>query len=172
MSIENEIFHALYYIFPAYCANAAPVIFGGGRPIDLGRKFIDGKPIFGQNKTYRGFISGLLVGTIVGYVQGLISPLFNLPGGGIIRGFTLSIGALIGDLIGSFIKRRLGLKPGASLPVIDQTSFVVFALLLSLAIEPEAISPLGAILIVVLTAPIHVLVNVIAYLLRLKESPW
>lgn len=172
MSVENEIFHALYYIFPAYCANAAPVIFGGGKPIDFGKKFIDGRPIFGPNKTYRGLISGLLVGALVGYVQGIISPIYNLPGSSILRGFILSIGALIGDLVGSFLKRRLGLKPGAPLPVIDQISFVVFALIFSLAIEPEAISPLGAVLVIVLTAPIHVLVNVIAYLLRLKEKPW
>ncbi|MEM3716150.1 MAG: CDP-2,3-bis-(O-geranylgeranyl)-sn-glycerol synthase [Candidatus Bathyarchaeia archaeon] len=168
----NEIFNALYYIFPAYCANASPVLFGGGKPIDFGRKFIDGKPIFGPHKTYRGFIFGLLVGTLVGYVQEFIAPTYGLPAGSVLRGFSLSLGALTGDLIGSFIKRRLNLKPGAPLPVIDQLSFVIFALLFSLIIEPSSISFMGAALIIVLTAPIHILVNIIAYLLRLKETPW
>ncbi|MEM3816256.1 MAG: CDP-2,3-bis-(O-geranylgeranyl)-sn-glycerol synthase, partial [Candidatus Bathyarchaeia archaeon] len=135
----NEIFNALYYIFPAYCANASPVLFGGGKPIDFGRKFIDGKPIFGPHKTYRGFIFGLLVGTLVGYVQEFIAPTYGLPAGSVLRGFSLSLGALTGDLIGSFIKRRLNLKPGAPLPVIDQLSFVIFALLFSLIIEPSSI---------------------------------
>ena len=53
-----EVFKALYYIFPAYCANGAPVLFGGGKPIDLGKNFPDGRPIFGSHKTYRGFILG------------------------------------------------------------------------------------------------------------------
>jgi len=55
-SIALEIFNALYYIFPAYCANGAPVLFGGGRPIDGGKKLGDGKPIFGSHKTIRNSI--------------------------------------------------------------------------------------------------------------------
>ncbi|MCX8171745.1 MAG: CDP-2,3-bis-(O-geranylgeranyl)-sn-glycerol synthase [Candidatus Bathyarchaeota archaeon] len=172
MSLIKEIFNALYYVFPAYCANASPVIFGGGKPIDCGKKFIDGKPIFGPHKTYRGFVFGLIIGTLVGYIQEFIAPTYGLPAGSILRGFTLSLGALIGDLMGSFIKRRLNFRPGAPLPVIDQVSFVVFALLFSLAVEPSSISFAGAVLIIILTAPIHILVNFIAYLLRLKNTPW
>ena len=56
-----DVVHALLFIFPAYCANAAPVIFGGGFPIDGGKTFLDGKPIFGSHKTFRGFLSGLVV---------------------------------------------------------------------------------------------------------------
>lgn len=168
----NEIFSALYYVFPAYCANASPVIFGGGKPIDCGKKFVDGKPIFGPNKTYRGFVSGVLIGTLVGYIQETVAPTYGLPAGNVLRGFTLSLGALIGDLIGSFVKRRLNLKPGAPFPVIDQVFFVVFALLFSLAVEPSSLSFTGAILIIFLTIPIHILVNAIAYLLRLKDTPW
>ena len=46
MIIAN-IISALYFIFPAYCANAAALIFGGGPPIDAGREFLDGRPILG-----------------------------------------------------------------------------------------------------------------------------
>jgi CDP-2,3-bis-(O-geranylgeranyl)-sn-glycerol synthase len=87
-------------------------------------------------------------------------------------GFILSLGALVGDLFGSFIKRRLDIKPGASLPLIDQLSFVLFALLFALIAEPNSISLLSAILIVILTGPVHLLVNFIAYILRLKDNPW
>ena len=172
MLILNEIFNALYFIFPAYCANASPVIFGGGKPIDCERKFLDGKPIFGSHKTYRGFISGLLIGTLVGWVQETIAPSVGLPEGSTFLGFILSFGALIGDLAGSFIKRRLNLKPGAPLPVIDQIDFVLFALLFALIVEPSLFPPLRIFITVVLTGPIHILVNLIAYLLRLKDKPW
>jgi len=170
MSIANEVFNALYYIFPAYCANAAPVIFGGGRPIDGGRNFLDGKPIFGSNKTWRGFISGMLIGVFVGWVEEALAPNAGLPRGSLSLGFMLSLGALIGDLIGSFIKRRLSLKPGEPLPISDQIDFALVALLFSLAVQPPPL--LDALVIILLTAPIHLLANLIAYLLRLKKTPW
>ncbi|MEM3668874.1 MAG: CDP-archaeol synthase, partial [Candidatus Bathyarchaeia archaeon] len=47
MDLAHLIIEALKFIFPAYCANAVPVITGGGLPIDLDKKFFDGKPIFG-----------------------------------------------------------------------------------------------------------------------------
>ena len=67
--IIKAIYEALYLIFPAYCTNAIPVIFGGGPPIDCGKKFFDGKPIFGPHKTLRGFVIGLAVGTLIGFIQ-------------------------------------------------------------------------------------------------------
>jgi len=170
MSIAIEIFNALYYIFPAYCANAAPVLFGGGYPLDFRKKFIDGNPIFGQNKTIRGFIAGLLIGTFVGWAQETLAPNIGLPKGSILLGFMLSLGALIGDLAGSFIKRRLNLKPGAPFPVSDQIDFVLVALLFSLLVKPPSLY--SAVIIVVLTLPIHLLANIIAYLLRVKKTPW
>lgn len=169
-SIALEIFNALYYIFPAYCANGAPVLFGGGRPIDGGKKLRDGKPIFGSHKTIRGFIFGILIGTFVGWAQEFLAPGANLPQGSTVLGFTLSLGALLGDLFGSFIKRRLNLKPGAPLPVSDQIDFVLMALLFSLFVEPPSLT--AAFIIIVLTGPIHLLINVAAYLLRLKKTPW
>jgi len=35
-----DVGYALWFIFPAYCANAVPVIFGGGRPVDFGKIFL------------------------------------------------------------------------------------------------------------------------------------
>jgi len=165
-----EIFNALYYIFPAYCANGAPVIFGGGKPIDFGKLFLDGKPLFGSHKTIRGFILGLAIGTLVGWAQEALAPNVGLPKGNALLGFILSLGAMIGDLLGSFLKRRLDLKPGAPLPISDQMDFVLVALLFGALVEPPTFT--AALIILVLTGPIHLLVNIAAYLLRLKETPW
>ncbi|MBS7614372.1 CDP-2,3-bis-(O-geranylgeranyl)-sn-glycerol synthase [Candidatus Bathyarchaeota archaeon] len=168
--VALEIFYALYYIFPAYCANGAPVLFGGGKPIDMYRKFRDGKPIFGPHKTVRGFTSGLVIGTFVGWIQETYGLSVGLPQGSIILGFALSLGALLGDLFGSFIKRRMNLEPGAHLPLSDQLDFVLAALLFSLPVQPPSL--MHAVIIVVLTAPIHYMVNIMAYLLKLKKTPW
>ncbi|MCK5563300.1 CDP-2,3-bis-(O-geranylgeranyl)-sn-glycerol synthase [Candidatus Bathyarchaeota archaeon] len=163
-----DIAYALYFIFPAYCANAVPVIFGGGRPIDAGRTFIDGKPILGSHKTVRGFFAGLIVGTLVGFVQNAVYPLYQ---SNLLLGFALSFGALIGDLLDSFVKRRLGFPPGASFPILDQLDFVVGALLFSLMVPP--LPPLNLILIIIIiTPPIHLLTNVLAFLISFKNTPW
>lgn len=55
----QDLVSALYIIVPAYCTNGAPVIFGGGPPIDLGKSLFDGNRILGDNKTVR---AELLVG--------------------------------------------------------------------------------------------------------------
>ncbi len=169
-TVALEIFYALYYIFPAYCANGAPVLFGGGRSIDGGKPFRDGRPLFGPHKTVRGFVSGLLIGTFVGWVQEAYGPSVGLPQGSLLLGFVLSLGALMGDLLGSFIKRRMNLKSGAHLPISDQLDFMLMALLFSLPVQPPTLT--YALIIIVLTAPIHLMVNAMAYLLRLKKTPW
>ena len=169
-----DIVYALYFIFPAYCANAIPVILGGGRPIDNGQAFLDGKPIFGAHKTFRGFFAGLSIGTLVGVLQSVVgeffsTPLFQYP---LLLGFTISLGALLGDLLESFVKRRLNLSPGAPFPVGDQLDFVIGALLFSriLFVLPPSLTT--ALLIIVVTPPIHLLTNFIAYRLGVKKTPW
>ena len=44
----------------------------------------------------------------------------------------IPLGALLGDLTGAFIKRRLGIQPGGLLPIVDQIDFVVGAVVFSL----------------------------------------
>jgi CDP-2,3-bis-(O-geranylgeranyl)-sn-glycerol synthase len=166
-TIAELIAQALYFILPAYCANAVPVIFGGGLPMDFGKNFIDGKLLFGAHKTFRGFFSGLFIGMLIGIVQTNL-PIFQPIH--ILQGFILSLGALTGDLIHSFIKRRLSLPPGASFPVADQLDFVVGALLFSLFVSPPSLPVVLIILIV--TPPIHVLTNFIAYRLKVKKEPF
>ena len=164
METTRLIVEALKFIFPAYCANSIPVITGGGLPLDFGKNFIDGKPIFGKNKTFRGFFSGLIVGTSVGFME---SVFFGYP---VLLGLFLSFGALTGDLTGAFIKRRLGFSPGDLLPVVDQVDFIIGAILFSLPIYLQTFELLITVLIV--TPPIHLLTNLAAYKLGLKSNPW
>ncbi len=164
MSLEI-IVDSLLYIFPAYSANAIPVIFGGGSPLDFGRTFKDGRPIFGSHKTFRGFFAGLAVGTLVGLGESFVFTSYNP-----LLGFLLSSGALLGDLAGAFVKRRIGLNPGAFMPVIDQIDFVLGALLFSLLLAPPSL--IMAFIILAFTIPIHLLTNLLAYLLKAKNKPW
>lgn len=164
MNITTLVIEALKFIFPAYCANAAPVVGGGGLPIDFGKKFLDGKPIFGANKTFRGFFFGLAIGTSVGVVEYL---LFSYP---LLFSLLTPLGALLGDLAGAFLKRRLNLAPGSLLPIVDQVDFVVGALLFSLPLN--LVTGDLAVAVLLITPPIHLLTNFAAYKLKLKKNPW
>ena len=173
MDIATLIVEALKFIFPAYCANAVPVIAGGGRPMDFGKNFFDGKPVLGKNKTFRGFFFGLAIGTFVGVVESLV---FSYPFPLNVLFSVLSpLGALCGDLAGAFLKRRLGIAPGDLLPIIDQIDFVIGAILFSL---PFFSLPLTitywelAVAVIIITPPIHLLTNFLAYKLKLKKNPW
>ncbi|HDQ06770.1 MAG TPA: CDP-2,3-bis-(O-geranylgeranyl)-sn-glycerol synthase [Candidatus Bathyarchaeota archaeon] len=168
-----DIAAALWFIFPAYCANAAPVIFGGGQPMDFGKRFFDGKPLLGSHKTVRGFLAGLIVGTLVGLVQTLLSEQILVQYSTqfqytVFLGFMLSLGALTGDLIESFIKRRINRAPGSSLPIADQIDFVLGAFLFSIPVSPPSVP--AAVIILLATIPIHLLTNLGAALLNMKNK--
>ncbi len=164
MEIATLIIEALKFIFPAYCANAVPVIAGGGKPIDFGKNFVDGKRVFGKNKTCWGFFFGLAVGIAVGLVE---CSLFGYP---FLFSVLSPLGALLGDLAAAFLKRRLGIAPGGLFPIVDQVDFVVGALLFSLPLA--IVSWELAVAVIVITPPIHLVTNFVAYKLKLKKNPW
>jgi len=160
---------SLIYILPAYFANGAPVVFGGGRPIDGGRLFPDGRPIFGPRKTVRGFLSGVLAGCLTGLLLGLAG-LGGRLAGAVLMGFLMGLGAMTGDLLGSFVKRRMDRPPGSPAPLLDQLDFVLGALLFSLPYRPPSLDVLACVLII--TPAIHLATNFGAYKLGLKREPW
>lgn len=167
MYIAILIAEALKFIFPAYCANGAPVLAGGGPALDFGKKFFDGKQVFGKNKTFRGFFFGWLIGILVGVVEGLV---FGFATYSVLFSVLTPLGALLGDLTGAFIKRRLSIAPGGLFPVVDQVDFVVGALMFSLPLM--MVSWELAVAVLLITPPIHLFTNFLAYKLKLKNNPW
>lgn len=155
----------------------------GGHELEM-KDIGDGRRIIGNGVTWRGFIGGTITGTLTGgllglvgqttgitlnqFCHGMISPLvycdvYN----GLFLGFLLAFGALLGDAIGSFIKRRIGIERGKSAPVLDQLDFIIVAIILSLYMVQLDIWII--LLICVITLGIHLLTNSIAYLLGLKD---
>jgi len=165
MDIALLIAEALKFIFPAYCANATPVLAGGGTKMDFGKNFYDGKRVFGNNKTFRGFFFGWAVGMLVGSVEYVVFPGFP-----VLFIVLIPLGALLGDLTGAFIKRRIGIAPGGLLPIVDQIDFVVGAVVF--AIPLAIVSWELAVTVLLITPPIHLFTNFLAYKLKLKRQPW
>jgi CDP-2,3-bis-(O-geranylgeranyl)-sn-glycerol synthase len=172
MDVVLLIVEALKFIFPAYCANGTPVLAGGGTKMDFGRNFIDGKRVFGNNKTFRGFFFGWAVGFLVGMFEGFVFGFENYP---VLFSIMIPLGALLGDLTGAFIKRRLSIQPGGLLPIVDQIDFVVGAVVFALPLALTGMFALTwqvAVVVLVITPPIHLLTNFGAYKLKLKKHPW
>ncbi|MBO7714799.1 MAG: CDP-2,3-bis-(O-geranylgeranyl)-sn-glycerol synthase [Methanobrevibacter sp.] len=188
--MEIEIFKlliailgAVYFMLPAYVANLSGLAFGGGTPVDGGKECKDGRRLIGNGVTWKGLINGTILGTLVGAVLGIIGtfygdlsvltggiidlPVYGSVIGGLILGFPMAFGALLGDLVGSFIKRRIGLQSGEPAPIMDQLDFVVGALILSLLVVK--ISWEFFIIVAVLTLILHLGSNMIAYLLGIKD---
>jgi CDP-2,3-bis-(O-geranylgeranyl)-sn-glycerol synthase len=155
----NILVSAVWKYLPAYFANATPVVLGGGPPLDGGENWFDGKPFLGSHKTLRGCLVGILAGLVIGVLQT-----------NIVAGFAQGIGAILGDLGSSFLKRRWDLAPGESSPFIDQLDFIVVAIILSYPFQNSTIIEITVILIV--TIPIHYLMNYVSWLLKIKDNPW
>ena len=172
---------AVWSMLPAYVPNNAAVIAGGGAPIDGGRTY-GGKRLLGDGKTWRGTLAGITAGAILGVaLNTAVDPVgsvlgFSLPTFPVAAVIGLPAGAMLGDIVGSFLKRRTGRDRGAPAPGLDQLDFVVGALGLTILAAPGwflATFTLPVIVVVlVLTPALHVGTNVIGYLLGLKNEPW
>lgn len=177
----------VWLMLPALIPNSAAVLFGGGRPMDLGRSW-RGKRILGDGKTWRGFFGGALSGTAFGLIAiaiawGLGSEASWGYGGwpwSLCVVMSLSFGSMIGDSAGSFLKRRLDIGRGAKAPVLDQFNFVVGAIVFVLMFRPDWFidhyidgnGVFGLVLFLIVVPVLHRGVNIIGYKLGKKDVPW
>lgn len=179
----------LWLFLPAMLPNSQAALVGkwGKTKIDFGKTW-RGKRIFGDGKSWLGLFFGIASGIILGLIQ-LGIAFFSDPDKfwgfgpfwsniGII--VCLSTGALLGDLCGAFIKRRLGMKRGQKAPVLDQYDFVAGSMLLTAAFFPnyiyttyfEGYHIFAFLFLLVMVYAIHRLVNIIGYKLGVKDEPW
>ena len=172
--ILEEISRAVWFILPAWIGNMLACTFGGGNPIDGGRIFIDGRPLLGKGKTVRGLFVGISSAVCVAVLQSFIDYEFNP----VIFGLLTGGGAMLGDILKSFFKRRLNIKSGRPFPPFDQLDFIVGALAVYYILGPHVLNsfyPLAwhAILIIVVLTPLaHLSLNVLGYKLKLKDVWW
>ncbi|AEA13288.1 hypothetical protein TUZN_1828 [Thermoproteus uzoniensis 768-20] len=154
-------------IWPPYVANGLAVLASAlprRHPIDFGRSW-RGSRIFGDGKTFEGFAIGLALGTTIGWLPNLLYSVLSVGDAAV-----LSASALVGDLVGAFIKRRLCLPRGHPAFPLDQLDFLLMSLLVY---SLYAQIPTTAIFIsVIITPAIHRATNIVAYRLRLKKEPW
>lgn len=186
MELYVVLVTAIWAMLPAYIPNNAAVLAGGGRPIDGGRT-LGGSRILGDGKTWRGTLAGWAAGGAVALLLNQLQPTaadalaVDVPEFPLAIVLAFPLGAMLGDIGASFLKRRTGRQRGAPFPGVDQLDFVVGSLALALVADLLVVSPswffdvftLPVLLVVlVLTPVLHVTTNGIAYVLGLKDEPW
>ena len=169
------IIEELYFALPIYISNMMPVFV---RKINFLNYPINTK-LFGEHKTYRGFLSAITIAIIVVYIQTYLYDfeiikkisLINYEKENLILlGFLSGFGAMFGDLIKSYFKRRRKIKPGESWIPYDQLDFMIGALIF---IYPFVKLDFKNIIILLLATPfLHIIANYIGYYMGLREKKW
>ena len=147
-------------------ANGVPVIAKkilGPRwawPLDGGVNFLDGRPLLGASKTLRGIVLGVLASTAG-------APVLGLPWA---IGLRAGAAAMAGDLLSSFLKRRLRLPSSARASGLDQVPESLFPFLACLGALPLS----GLDIAVGVTAFFvgEVLLSRLLFKLRLRDRPY
>ncbi|MBI1974187.1 CDP-2,3-bis-(O-geranylgeranyl)-sn-glycerol synthase [Candidatus Micrarchaeota archaeon] len=173
-NVPLVIINAFLFIVPAYIGNASAALFGHGKPIDSGRKLADGRRLFGDGKTWAGFLLGVFFAFAAGTTEGYFLQGSGLEVGGVgtyaLLGLMLGIGSMTGDLLGSFVKRRMGFGRGKKAPLWDQLNFVLGAILFA---APIMVPPWNQLLVILVATPgIHLFLNWLGHELNCKPVPW
>jgi CDP-2,3-bis-(O-geranylgeranyl)-sn-glycerol synthase len=168
MSIILKLF---LFFLPAGIANLTPVLF---KKIPILNKPIN-KKLLGAHKTYRGFLFGILTAILTVYIEIFLYPYIKdftfinySQVNALLLGFLLGFGALLGDSIKSYFKRKLKIKPGDSWVPFDQLDWIIFALIfvnfyIKLTLKESFI-------ILIIFGLLHPLINLIGYFLKIKKT--
>jgi CDP-2,3-bis-(O-geranylgeranyl)-sn-glycerol synthase len=178
------ILKALYFFLPAYFANMTPTFAKKfkvfeflAKPVD-GEKKYKGFPILGPHKTWRGIILGTIVGILVAWFQKILCrfsffqriSFYNYQEiNALFLGFLIAFGALLGDLFFSFLKRRIGIKPGKPWIPFDQLGYVLGAFL-SVNLFFEKIPFYAWLWILILSFFLHIIGNRVGFWLKISDS--
>lgn len=172
----NDWWEAFWFFLPAGIANMAPVFANSipglnhwKSPLDFGHSW-RGKRIFGDSKTWRGVVFGTLVAIIVGLFQYRFIA-YSAESTGFIIAATaaMGLGALFGDAVKSFFKRRRGLKPGENWLPFDQIDYVIGGLIFVYPLV--GFTFLQAVMVLALYSALHLVVNYVGYLIGMRQNP-
>ena len=173
--------------------------------IDSGKDWKDGNRLLGDGKSWNGLLGGPLLSGFLTMLathlwsgNGLESkpfydPLmamqhvdpwftvFGLYGSAFFIGYVLGFGSLVGDSLGSFVKRRRGLKREGEIsskaPLLDTLPFAVVCFIFGLVLFPNQLYGSHQLIpsmiwLLILTPIIHRSVNVFGYKIGLKSVPY
>lgn len=147
-------------------ANGAPVLtrkllrYRYAWPVDCGLNLNDGRPLFGNAKTWRGLLASVCLTAVIAWLLGLPPSL----------GALFAVLAMMGDLLASFCKRRIGKEESSrarGLDTVPESLLPVWALK-----GPLALSDVDIILIVGLFFLMEEFVSPLLYKWHIRQRPY
>jgi len=147
-------------------ANGSPILIrlllksGWNRPVDGSLRFIDQRLLFGPTKTWAGLLTAVAV-------TGLLATAVGVPA---TLGLLIGLSAMAGDLLSSFIKRRLGIASSSPAPLLDQLPESLLPALL--AAGPLGLSVRDILLAVALFFMIEIALSHLLYRCGQRRYPY
>ena len=158
-------------------------------PVDFKKNFIDGKRIFGENKTFKGILGYVIFNIISAVLWGFLCRILNIENYNfffINYTNTFFYNVLIGTLLGlayslfelpnSFIKRRIGIAPGKTTSGLKKIFFIfldqadsIFGCCLVVCVFFN-LSLKFYFLYVIVGAITHIVINRLLYLFKLRKN--
>jgi CDP-archaeol synthase len=156
----------LQLLFLIIIANGAPILIRVllndelNLAVDFGCKLPDNKRIFGPSKTWRGIFAALIVTSVAAWLFGY-SPKIGL---------LVAVCAILGDLLSSFIKRRLAMAPSSAALLLDQVPESFFPAFIMMQIFNLDI--FSVILLVIIFIMVELIISRVLYLWGIRKRPY
>lgn len=140
-----------------------PILKSWQKPMDGGKALKDGKRIFGDNKTWKGFFGMIILTAVFAWLFSVFS---------FLQGAWLGFAYVLAELPNSFVKRRLNIKSGKNGGIIqtffDQADSVIgYILFLPLVYQETWQEAIG---ILVIATATHYIFNVLLFFAGLKNQ--
>jgi CDP-2,3-bis-(O-geranylgeranyl)-sn-glycerol synthase len=181
----ESIFFSLWFFAPAGFANLAAFVSGKigflkkfSYPVDFHAQ-IGGKRILGDHKTVRGFLVAIVFGILSCYIEILfysnffsireIIPFDYYTVNPFILGGLLGLGALVGDSVKSFFKRRVNVEPGKSWFPFDQIDYIIGGIIFSLLYIQLSFGEY--VILFIVWSLLHPITTSIGYIFKLRHKP-
>jgi CDP-2,3-bis-(O-geranylgeranyl)-sn-glycerol synthase len=187
MAWLQDVLFAVWFFLPAGVANMMPIFAARwpglrqyNQPVDGGRLF-RGRRVFGDHKTWRGLIVGVICATLTLWLQQRLllhnTTLFNDWTSQVdyshlnvlLLGPLFGLGALLGDMIESFFKRQRGTPPGQGWFPFDQIDYIMGGTLATLPFVRLRVDQYA--LLIVMWLALHLLASYIGFKAGIKERP-
>jgi len=157
---------ALKVLLLLLAANGSPVL--GKRlladrlaiPIDGGLKFFDGRPLLGASKTLRGLLLSVAATAALAALLGLPWQL----------GAGFAAASMAGDLLSSFVKRRLNVPSSGQALGLDQIPEALLPIWLYS--DAFGVDPWGILLLVLLFVVGELVLSRIMFRLGIRDRPY
>lgn len=146
-------------------ANGAPILARNllaprfNLPLDFHKQYRN-RDLFGPSKTWRGLIASIICTAVTALVLGY----------SLYIGVAIALAAMTGDVLSSFIKRRLNMPPSSMAPFLDQ---IPEALLPAVVMHAQFGLDMWSVMILVLGfIALELILSRILYRLGIRKTPY